>query len=410
MTQLARSAIVSTIDYHTAGEPFRIVTGGVPVASGRTVADRRVNAAASLDHIRRLLVQEPRGHPGMYGCFVTPPDDDGAEFGAIFFHQSGFSTACGHGTIALATWAVEAGLVEADRTPFNIDVPSGRVQVQVRDSGNQPAISFLNVPAWVHRRGLPIETPWGMVKAGIAFGGAFYASLPASSLGLRVDVPCLPQLIDAGLYAQLGATVPTRAFHLAYSPGFRDGHMPAGTHPDPTGTTPLNRTRAAGESYCLAHHLTIGENGQRTMMTASIRYLDELVKQDGQWLFAERRLMELDRNAAGGGRATGPRPGHARPGRARRGRCHARSRTGCGINQAGAARPRARPGHLAHPSPAPAPPRAASAGPGCAAPCGSRPALTASSRASAWSARSSSSTTSPRSCWSPRPPGTWPGT
>lgn len=202
MTQLARPAIVSTIDYHTAGEPFRIVTGGVPVAAGRTVADRRVNAAASLDHIRRLLVQEPRGHPGMYGCFVTPPDDDGAEFGAIFFHRSGFSTACGHGTIALATWAVEAGLVEASRKAFNIDVPSGRVQVQVRDAGQHPAISFLNVPAWVHRRGLPIETPWGMVKADIAFGGAFYASLPASSLGLRVDVPCLPQLIDAGRYVQ----------------------------------------------------------------------------------------------------------------------------------------------------------------------------------------------------------------
>jgi hypothetical protein len=46
-----------------------------------------------------------------------------------------------------------------------------------------------------------------------------------------------------------------------------------------------------GESYCLAHHLSIGEDGQRTMMIASIRYLDEFVKQDGQWLFAERRLM-----------------------------------------------------------------------------------------------------------------------
>ena len=108
MTKQARPAIVSTVDYHTAGEPFRIVTGGVPVPAGRTVADRRVSAAASLDHIRRLLVSEPRGHPAMYGCFVTPPDDDGAELGAIFFHQSGFSTACGHGTIALATWAVQA--------------------------------------------------------------------------------------------------------------------------------------------------------------------------------------------------------------------------------------------------------------------------------------------------------------
>ena len=56
-------------------------------------------------------------------------------------------------------------------------------------------------------------------------------------------------------------------------------------------TVSLDGDRATGESYCLAHHLTIGEDGQRTMMIASIRYLDEFVKQDGQWLFAERRLM-----------------------------------------------------------------------------------------------------------------------
>jgi len=56
-------------------------------------------------------------------------------------------------------------------------------------------------------------------------------------------------------------------------------------------TVSLDGDRATGESYCLAHHLSIGADGQRTMMIASIRYLDEFVKQNGQWLFAERRLM-----------------------------------------------------------------------------------------------------------------------
>jgi ketosteroid isomerase-like protein len=56
-------------------------------------------------------------------------------------------------------------------------------------------------------------------------------------------------------------------------------------------TVVLDGDRATGESYCLAHHLSVGADGQRTMMIASIRYLDEFVKQDGQWLFAERRLM-----------------------------------------------------------------------------------------------------------------------
>jgi len=206
-------AIVATADYHTAGEPFRIVTGGVRVPAGRTVADRRVSAVAHLDHVRRLLVEEPRGHPGMYGCFVTPPDDEGAEFGAIFFHRSGFSTACGHGTIALATWALQTGRVAPDRTAFSIDVPSGRVGVRVRGGGPHPAITFVNVPAWVAQRDVPVETPFGPARADVAFGGAFHASLPASALGLSVEVAQLPQLIEAGRLIQRQLTAAGAARH-----------------------------------------------------------------------------------------------------------------------------------------------------------------------------------------------------
>lgn len=202
MTEPARPALISTVDYHTAGEPFRIVTGGVPPIAGRTAADRRISAAAHLDHVRRLLVQEPRGHAGMYGCFITPPDDEGAEFGALFFHRTGFSTACGHGTIALGTWAVQAGLVPPGRSMFSIDVPSGRVGVRVLAGAQGTAIGFGNVPAWVQRRGLPMQTPFGAVTVDIAFGGAFYASLPADSLGLRVEEDHLPRLIEAGTFIQ----------------------------------------------------------------------------------------------------------------------------------------------------------------------------------------------------------------
>jgi hypothetical protein len=53
----------------------------------------------------------------------------------------------------------------------------------------------------------------------------------------------------------------------------------------------LNGDRATGESYCVAHHLSVDQDGERTLMIAAIRYLDTFVKQDGVWLFAERRLM-----------------------------------------------------------------------------------------------------------------------
>jgi SnoaL-like domain len=51
----------------------------------------------------------------------------------------------------------------------------------------------------------------------------------------------------------------------------------------------LTDDKAIGESYCLAHHVTVAD-GKRRLMIASLRYLDTFVKQDGGWLFAERQL------------------------------------------------------------------------------------------------------------------------
>src|SRR5438309_2360141 len=108
-----RRLMVSTGDYHTAGEPFRSVSGGVASLRGRTILEKRRYALEHLDDIRQLLVFEPRGHADMYGGFVTEPEDAGAQLGVVFFHNAGYSTACGHGTIALVTWAIDAAIVPA---------------------------------------------------------------------------------------------------------------------------------------------------------------------------------------------------------------------------------------------------------------------------------------------------------
>ncbi len=109
---------IEATDYHTAGEPFRIVREGVLDIPGATVGDRREYAARSeaVDRVRRLLCHEPRGHADMYGGFLVPADDDGADFGVLFWHKDGYSTACGHGTIALGAWAVESGGCRASAT------------------------------------------------------------------------------------------------------------------------------------------------------------------------------------------------------------------------------------------------------------------------------------------------------
>jgi proline racemase len=183
---------ITAVDYHTAGEPFRIVTGGVEAPRGATVLDRRRDALARLDHVRRLLVFEPRGHADMYGCFVVPPNDAGADLGVVFFHNAGYSTACGHGTIALVTWALDEGVV-ARREGENrvvVDVPSGRLETwALVEGGRVRRVRFRNVPSFVWAADLAA----GGYVVDIAFGGAFYAVMPE-----RVEPRELPRLIELG--------------------------------------------------------------------------------------------------------------------------------------------------------------------------------------------------------------------
>ncbi len=173
---------VETVDYHTGGEPFRIVTGGVEPPPGRTILEQRRYALEYLDDVRKLLVHEPRGHADMYGCFVTEPED-GADLGVVFFHNEGYSTACGHGTIALVTWALETGRIRPTEpeTHVVVDVPSGRLETWARvEGGEVRSVRFRNVPAFVH-------------SGQVSFGGAFYASVEE-----RVEPSELPRLIELG--------------------------------------------------------------------------------------------------------------------------------------------------------------------------------------------------------------------
>src|SRR5205807_1969350 len=183
---------VSAVDYHTAGEPFRIVTGGIPPLPGGTILEKRRYALEHLDHVRELLVNEPRGHADMYGGFPTEPEDAGADLGVVFFHNAGYSTACGHGTIALVTWALDAGVVPKveGENRVVVDVPSGRLETwaQVED-GSVRSVRFRNVPSFVWATGLRAAG----VEVDVSFGGAFYASCRE-----RVEPRELPRLIELG--------------------------------------------------------------------------------------------------------------------------------------------------------------------------------------------------------------------
>ncbi|WP_423058378.1 proline racemase family protein [Brevibacterium linens] len=206
--------ICTSVDFHTAGEPFRIVAEPPVEIPGESVAQRRELAVpgSALDDLRRLLCFEPRGHADMYGGFITPPDDDGADFGVLFWHKDGFSTACGHGTMALGAWAVSSGMVAVDpsgTTEVTIDVPSGRVRAQVHTDaeGRAASVDFVNVPSRLVASGITVETSRGPVSVDLAWGGAIYALVDAADLGepsLEVVPENLTALIALGREIKAG--------------------------------------------------------------------------------------------------------------------------------------------------------------------------------------------------------------
>ncbi|MEA2451729.1 MAG: proline racemase [Actinomycetota bacterium] len=197
---------IETTDYHTAGEPFRIVTGGVPDIPGARILDKRRFARENLDDIRKLLVFEPRGHADMYGCFVVEPEDDEGDLGVLFFHNDGYSTACGHGTIGLVTWAVESGRIAAvePETRVVVDAPSGRLETFARvEGGDVKSVRFRNVPSFVFEVGMELKVDDRVIPCDISYGGAFYASVDAEALGLTVTPDNLEAFIRMGRQIKL---------------------------------------------------------------------------------------------------------------------------------------------------------------------------------------------------------------
>jgi trans-L-3-hydroxyproline dehydratase len=202
------------VDMHMAGEPVRIVTSGYPALAGATILDKRREAQARHDHLRRAMMHEPRGHAGMYGVIPVAPTHPEAIIGALFTHHDGYSTMCGHATIALGRWIVDEGLVATTEpvTRFAIEAPCGLLRLACRiEQGQVADVAFESVPAFVEARDVAVDLPrHGRVVTDIAYGGAYYAILPASRFGLDFFTTPVESLVDAaaGLTDALRATRP----------------------------------------------------------------------------------------------------------------------------------------------------------------------------------------------------------
>jgi trans-L-3-hydroxyproline dehydratase len=197
------SRLFTTVEAHTGGEPFRIITNGGPRIPGNTILERSTWLQNNADEIRRSLMLEPRGHSDMYGGILTEPVSDGADLGIIFMQNLDYSPHCGHGIIALATIAVELGWVErtSPETRIGIDAPCGFIEAFVRwDGTNVAGVRFVNVPSFIWKQEVTVDTPtFGTVTGDIAYGGAFYFYTDGSPFDLTIREEDASRLKDFGM-------------------------------------------------------------------------------------------------------------------------------------------------------------------------------------------------------------------
>jgi proline racemase len=209
--------VLHTVESHTEGMPTRVVTGGVGVLPGATMFDRRRWFLANSDGLRKLLMNEPRGHAAMSGAILQPPTRPDADVGVLYIEVSGCLPMCGHGTIGVATVLVETGMVEVVEpiTTIRIDTPAGLVTVDVHvEDGAAKAVTLTNVPSFLFERDATVKVEgFGEITYDMAFGGNFYAILPIDALGLPFDRARKQDILDAGLAVMAAVNEQRRPVH-----------------------------------------------------------------------------------------------------------------------------------------------------------------------------------------------------
>ncbi|GLW08333.1 proline racemase [Microtetraspora sp. NBRC 13810] len=219
--------VYHAVDSHTEGMPTRVITGGVGVIPGATMAERREHFMANLDHVRTLLMNEPRGHAAMSGAILQPPTRPDADYGVLYIEVSGCLPMCGHGTIGVATVLVETGMVPVTEpvTTIRLDTPAGLVVARVEvEDGAARAVTIENVPSYSAGLDRTVKVPGlGELTYDLAYGGNFYAILPVESAGLPFDRAAKQRILDAGLAVMAAINEQDEPVH-PLDPGIRGCH------------------------------------------------------------------------------------------------------------------------------------------------------------------------------------------
>lgn len=194
---------IDCIDAHTGGEPLRIVTSGLPQIKGDTILEKRDYMLKNYDNLRKLMMLEPRGHSGMYGCILVEAVTEDGDFGVLFTHNEGLSSMCGHGIIGITKVAIETGMILAEdgENIVRIDSPAGRVTAyaDVVD-GEVERVRFQNVPCFIYKENVEVEVDGiGKISGDVVYCGAFYVYVDSDKVNLKINPENTEKLVKVGM-------------------------------------------------------------------------------------------------------------------------------------------------------------------------------------------------------------------
>ena len=210
--------MITAVDAHAAGEPGRVITGGVMDVPGETMLEKRNHLERHQDDIRKLMLQEPRGYPALCCNVILPPTDPGADAGYVIMEHTEYPGMSGTNTICVATVLLEAGILPMVEpvTKLVLEAPAGLIAITADcQDGKVTQVTFRNVPAFAIHLDADVEVPQlGTVKIDVAYGGMFYVIAEARQFGLNLtpdeggDIVRICEMIRAAADEQLEAQHP----------------------------------------------------------------------------------------------------------------------------------------------------------------------------------------------------------
>jgi proline racemase/trans-L-3-hydroxyproline dehydratase len=200
------SRIISTIDTHTAGEPTRVITGGIPNIPGSSMQEKKAWMMKNEDDLRKMLMREPRGHRDMFGAILTAPASTDADMGIIYMDGGGYLDMCVHGSIGAVTAMVENGMLRSidDKRKHAqqviLDTPAGTVHATIYlDQGRARRVTIQNVPSFFYET-LEIDLEGiGRLPVSVCYAGNYFAMVNSEHLGINIEPRQVDGLIEYGL-------------------------------------------------------------------------------------------------------------------------------------------------------------------------------------------------------------------